>query len=111
MISTEKIQIRRFTPVQRVFHLVLILTFLIQGSTGLARMYIETPWGRSLSWVFGGYGAAGEVHKVGGILMILCFVVHALYMLSRIDWKHFPRSLFGPDSLLPQPRDIRDFFL
>ena len=47
--------IRRFSPAQRAFHLLLILLFLVQAATGLARMYIETHWGRMLAWVFGGY--------------------------------------------------------
>lgn len=60
--------------------------------------------------MFGGYEAALTVHKYVGIFMICGFLIHVLYLLFRIDWQDFPRSLFGPDSLLPRPKDIKDFF-
>ena len=110
MSPSPKIRIRRFSPLQRLFHVVLILSFLTQGTTGLARMYIETPWGQWLSRLFGGYESALAVHKYVGVFMLCGFLVHALYMVFTIDWRQFPRSLFGPDSLLPQPRDIEEFF-
>ena len=95
---------------QRLFHLLLILTFLTQGSTGLARLYIETPWGKGLAWVFGGYEACRTIHIYVGIFMICLFALHVLYMLSRVNLREFPGSLFGPDSILPRPKDIKDFF-
>ena len=33
-------------------------------------MYIETSWGKRLSWLFGSYGSALTVHKYVGIFMI-----------------------------------------
>ena len=111
MNPNEKGWIRRFTPIQRLSHLMLILLFLAQGATGLARLYIETAWGRSLAGIFGGYATAGTIHKVVGILMLLAFSAHFLYMLAKIDWKRVPRMLLEPDSLVPNPRDIKDFFL
>jgi hypothetical protein len=41
-----------------------------------------------------------------GIFLICIFVAHILYVLTRINWK----ELGGPDSLLPRPKDIKDFF-
>jgi len=105
-----KIRIRRFSPLQRLFHLLLIVSFLTQGSTGLARLYIETPWGKRLAWVFGGYEACRTVHVYIGIFMLCLFAVNALYLLSKINWRKFPSTLFGPDSIIPQPKDIKDFF-
>lgn len=110
MAATPKMRVFRFTPIQRIFHGLLMVSFLIQGATGLARMYMETAWGRSLGAVFGGYEAARTVHINVGIFMVIGFVVHVLYLLARIDWKRFPASLWGPDSLLPGPDDVKQFF-
>lgn len=107
---SPKTRIRRFTPVQRLFHLLLILAFLTQGATGLARLFIETAWGRWLAWVFGGYEACRTIHIYGGIFLICLFLVHVFYVLAKVNWKEFPRSVFGPDSLFPRARDIKDFF-
>jgi cytochrome b subunit of formate dehydrogenase len=106
----EKRRIRRFTLTQRIFHLALILTFLTQGATGLARMYVETSFGKRLAWIFGGFEASLTVHKVVGILMICGFAVHIFYLLGTIRWREFPGSLFGSDSLVLRPRDLKEFF-
>jgi len=101
-----KTRIRRFSPVQRLFHVLLILSFLTQGATGLSRMYIETSWGKGLASVFGGYESCLTIHKYVGIFMICWFLIHGLYLFFKIDWRQFPRSLFGPDSLLPRLEDL-----
>ncbi len=110
MNPTAKNRIKRFTPLQRLFHLLLMISFLIQSATGLARMYGQTSWGYHLGAIFGGYDAARSVHIYVGIFMIFGMAVHALYMLSKIDWRRLPGSLFGPDSLIPRPADIKQFF-
>lgn len=107
--ETNKTRIVRFTPLQRLFHLLLIVTFLVQGATGLARLFIETSWGSALAWVFGGYDACRDVHIFVGLLMIGVFALHGIYLLRKIDWKRFPQSLFSPDSLIPGPKDAKDF--
>ena len=98
--------IRRFTPVQQLSHLLLVLSFITQAATGLSRMYIETHWGRFLASLFGGYERALAVHKWGGIFMLALFCAHVIYVLVKIDWRQFPRSIFGPDSLLPRWTDV-----
>jgi cytochrome b subunit of formate dehydrogenase len=107
---TAKTRIKRFTPLQRLFHLLLMLAFLSQAASGLSRMYSQTAWGHNLGLLFGGYDAARSVHIYVGIIMICGMAVHALYMLFKIKWRGFPGSLFGPDSLLPRPADIKQFF-
>lgn len=109
MKPSGRIRLKRFSVGQRLFHVLLMLSFLTQGATGLGRMYIETAWGKGLASFFGGYGRALTIHKYVGILMICGFLVHLLYLVVSIDWKHFKSSLFGPDSLIPTPGDAREF--
>ena len=87
-----------------------MLSFLTQGATGLARMYMETPWGRWLSGLFGGHEAARTIHIYVGIIMLCGLLLHVLYLFFQINWQKFPRSLIGPDSILPRPNDIKEFF-
>jgi cytochrome b subunit of formate dehydrogenase len=99
-------RIKRFTPVQRWFHLLLMLSFATQAATGLARMYITTDWGRFLASFFGGYERLLAIHWRVGLVMLALLGAHVVYVLGRIDWRGFPKSIFGPDSLLPRKEDI-----
>ncbi len=100
-------RIMRFTKTQRFFHAVLIVTFVTQTATGLARLFGGTAWGRSLASLFGGYNMTLQVHKWAGLFMLAAFGIHVIYMLGRIEWRRFPGSIYGPDSLLPRFEDVR----
>ncbi len=102
-------RITRFTVIDRITHLGLILTFSLLSITGAGRLYFNTDWGTAiLSW-FGGYTSATIIHIWAGWLMTLGFIVHILLVLTRLDWRSWKLSLFGPDSLIPTARDFREF--
>ena len=105
-VKKGEIRIRRFTLSQRLFHLLLMLSFVTQAATGLARMFIETQWGRLLAALFGGYERALYIHKGVGIFMLVLFITHIFYLAVKVDWHRFPSSLAGPDSILPKFSDI-----
>ncbi len=109
-MSSEKNRIKRFTVTQRLFHTLLMLSFLLLGATGLSRLYLNTGWGKWLAGIFGGYEAALVVHKYVGFFMICGFIIHSLYLLTKINWNNFPNNLVGPDSLVPRGKDVSDFF-
>ena len=100
-------RIRRFTTVDRIFHVSLMVTFLIQSATGFSRLFYTTSWGRGLGYAFGGYERSFLIHQWVGILMIVGFLLHLACLLSKVDWKDLRGSLFGPDSLVPTLEDAR----
>jgi len=100
-------RIKRFSAVDRLFHVFLILTFITQTISGFSRLYVATSWGRRMTLIFGGYETSGEVHKWVGVIMIAGFVVHTIVLLAKIDWKHLIKSLFGPDSIVPNLQDFK----
>lgn len=99
-------KIRRFTPVQKTFHLLLIATFLTQAVTGMARMYSTTLFGQALGTPFGGYENCLVVHKAVGLVMIALFACHVVYAIFLV----FSRKIDKGDSLIPQLRDLKEFF-
>jgi cytochrome b subunit of formate dehydrogenase len=105
-MSTNRI--RRFCAIDRIFHLSLMLTFIVQSATGFGRLYSTTVWGEKLTRFLGGYETCLAIHKWVGVLMIAGFIVHTLYLLSRVDWKNPIGSILGPDSLVPNLQDLRN---
>ena len=104
---THSLRIKRFSKLDRLFHLTLMVTFLIQSATGFGRMYVTAGWGQKVCNIFGGYENASFVHHWVGGLMMVGFVIHVFFLLSRIRWNELWRSLFGPDSLIPTLQDAR----
>ncbi len=102
--------VKRFDKTQRLSHLFLMITFLIQSGTGFGRLFITTDFGRSLTTVFGGYQTAIVVHFWVGVLMIAGFAMHIIYLATRINWKDLVKSMFGPDSLVLGPQDAQHLF-
>jgi cytochrome b subunit of formate dehydrogenase len=99
-------KIKRFTPAQRGFHLLLMLSFLVQSATGVGRMYAETGFGQTLLVPFGGFHGALTVHKWVGIFMLILFGVHLIYLAGVFIYSG-KKAVFGPDSILPGPGDVR----
>jgi cytochrome b subunit of formate dehydrogenase len=104
---TSTTRIKRFTVLDRVFHLFLMLTFLIQTATGFSRLYFTTGWGKQLNAMLGGYETSISIHKWVGVLMMVGFAIHTVILLSKINWGNLKNSLFGPDSLIPNFQDFK----
>lgn len=100
-------RIKRFSRVDRLFHLFVMLTFMTQALTGMGRLLYASAWGKWMVGLFGGYESATIIHNRVGILMILGFLVHIVYVLTRVDWRNFPKSLFSDDSLVPNLTDFK----
>lgn len=105
----NQVRILRFNIFDRLFHVFIMVTFLIQAVTGMGRLLYTTAWGKSVINLFGGYEGATTVHNTVGVLMIIGFVVHIIYVLAKVEWKTWRKSLFDEDSLVPRPADVVHF--
>lgn len=102
--------IQRFTVVDRLTHLTVILSFMLLSLTGLALMHPETGWGRAISEFFGGVNAMRIIHLVNGGITFGYFFFHVLYLGYRALIKKQRYRLCGPDSLVPTWSDIVDIW-
>jgi len=97
---------RRFERTDRLLHGFLMFSFLGLAFTGMPLLFSHEAWAARLARIFGGFDAAGNIHRACAVVMISVFVVH----LSRIVQRLFIRKdlgiLWGPASMVPQPRDF-----
>jgi cytochrome b subunit of formate dehydrogenase len=100
--------VRRFDAFDRVLHGLLMLSFLGLAATGLPLLFSDQGWARVLARVFGGFIVAGWLHRVCAILLIGVFLVHLTRIGRRILVERRYDQLWGPHSMVPQPRDLRD---
>jgi cytochrome b subunit of formate dehydrogenase len=107
----------RFSLGQRLLHGLLIVSFLGLATTGLPLHFNQSEWAAWISHTMGGFGVMGFFHRFFGLLLTTCFAIHVVHLLYRLVVKQQFELVWGPDSLVPQPRDavemlqhIRYFF-
>jgi thiosulfate reductase cytochrome b subunit len=103
--------LRRFTPVERVLHALLMLTFVGCALSGLPLIFADRPWATTLAQVLGGFTGAGLIHRICAAIMIVVFVTHVVMVFSRaFTGAGIMKILWGPDSMVPQGQDIIDIW-
>lgn len=99
----------RFTPLQRTLHALVIVSFILLVLTGLPLRFAYAPWAKVLVRFMGGLQAAGLIHRICALITFGYFFTHVGSLVYRVlrgtSWK---KILWGPDSMTPQPKDLRD---
>jgi cytochrome b subunit of formate dehydrogenase len=110
--SEPRRQFQRFSRRNRALHALMILSFMTLALTGLTLKFSYTGWAAVVSHLFGGFETAGNVHRAAATLMLGLFITH-IVDLVRLRNREYARSwralLFGPHTMLPMLRDLRDF--
>jgi cytochrome b subunit of formate dehydrogenase len=99
--------VHRFDAFDRTLHGLLMISFLGLAATGLPLVFSDEAWAPRLVNLFGTFEVAGWLHRVCATLLILVFAIHLGRLLRRFT--RGDRSfLWGPSSMVPQPRDVTD---
>ncbi len=99
----------RFTPLQRVLHAMVVVSFLGLVITGLPLHFAYTAWAHVVIRVVGGLHAAGLIHRTCAIITFSYFLIHLGAVAYGVARSNNRMSFFwGPDSMVPQPKDVRD---
>lgn len=98
--------ILRFDVFDRCLHGLLMVSFLFLSATGLPLLLNDATWARSLAAVLGGFVVTGFLHRLFAALLILCFGLHVARVVRRLVVRREFDLLWGPRSLVPQPRDV-----
>ena len=101
--------VRRFGASARLQHLCLLVSFLGLAATGLPLLFSDAAWARPMALLFGGFAVTGVVHRFLAAVLIGVFAVHVGDLLRRLA-RGERGLLWGPTSLVPQPRDIADLY-
>jgi cytochrome b subunit of formate dehydrogenase len=104
---------RRFRKRHIVLHLIVIVSFLGLSLTGLPLKFSEHSWARAMMSFYGGVQNAGLLHRACAVLTFYYFFVALAmsfqFLFIRRDIPgNWLQRLFGPDSLMPNTKDLRD---
>ncbi|HQR70599.1 MAG TPA: hypothetical protein PLE54_08350 [Burkholderiaceae bacterium] len=100
---------RRFGPIERVMHALLMLTFIGCALTGVPLLFADHEWAGRLVTLMGGFKGAALTHRICAAIMTIVFVGHVLRVFTRAflaeDWLAY---FWGPYSLVPNLKDLQD---
>ncbi|NQU86446.1 MAG: cytochrome c3 family protein, partial [Mariniphaga sp.] len=108
----EKQYIRRFTKIQRITHIFIIISFVFLALTGMILKFAHMEWAKMFSRLIGGVFVSGVLHRIAAVMTFGYFFFH-LYNLSKIKKQNgvsLGKFIFGKNSLMFNRQDIRDFW-
>ncbi len=106
--TAAPVYLRRFDAFDRVLHGLMMASFLGLAATGLPLLFSDKGWARRMARVLGSFEVAGWLHRVCAVLLITVFLIHLGRLLRRLIGQRDWGLLWGPRSMVPQPRDLRD---
>lgn len=103
-------QFQRFKRLNRVLHVIMIVSFMSLALTGMSLKFAYTSWAGFLSRLFGGFESAGYIHRLAAVAMIGIFVAHVvdIVRLKKREHKSWRKLVFGPDSMMFNKKDLED---
>ncbi len=106
-----KRQFIRFSRLQRILHICMIVSFMSLALTGLTLKFSYTKWAAVLSHLLGGFENAGYIHRTAAIVMFGVFITHLvdLYKLKKREHVSWRELLLGPGSMTMNRRDLTEF--
>ncbi|MBI2419256.1 MAG: hypothetical protein HYV28_15410 [Ignavibacteriales bacterium] len=110
MAGKPKLQFQRFTRIQRLLHILMIVSFISLALTGMTLKFAYTSWAYFLSHLLGGYQTAGYIHRFAAVIMISVFTIHIIDVvrLKRRMFQSWKALILGPDSMLFNRKDWDD---
>lgn len=94
----------RFDLVQRVQHLIFLISFTLLGLTGLPQKFPQSPISIGLFGILGGIETARLIHHFSAIAMMIVSLFHVLEVLYRVV------VLRTPISMIPWITDIKHVY-
>jgi cytochrome b subunit of formate dehydrogenase len=109
--GVQRRQFVRFSRLQRILHICMIVSFMSLALTGLTLKFSYTKWASVLSHLLGGFENAGYIHRSAAVVMFGVFITHLvdLYKLKKREHGSWRELLLGPGSMTMNRRDLTEF--
>lgn len=111
-LSQGQREFRRFPRLERQLHVLVVISFLGLALTGMTLKFAYLGWAQALARLFGGFQAAGTVHRICATITFFYFARHVISLLGKKrgagrSWRDF---LLGPESMMFTRTDGREFW-
>lgn len=100
----------RFSLAQRYLHGVVMATFLGLALTGMVLRFSHAAWAAATARAIGGFAAILFYHKFCAVVLTIAFLAHVGDLAYRAVVKKDLGIFWGPNSMIPQLKDLQDLF-
>ena len=76
--------LQRMTIHERIQHWIMAIAFALLVFTGMPIKFAEASWSHTLVSLFGGLTAARIIHRIAGVILLVIFAYHLMYLLARL---------------------------
>ena len=106
-----RMQYQRFTRLNRILHILMIVSFISLALTGMTLKFSYTGWAKTLSHILGGFESAGFIHRFAAVIMFGVSISHItdLFIQKKKAHKSFFGMIFDPAGLMFNKKDWQDF--
>ncbi len=110
-VRKTQLQFQRFTRLNRVLHILMIVSFMTLALSGMTLKFSYTKWAVILSHLLGGFESAGYIHRFAAVIMFSVFITHLIDIFNqkRKESKSIFQMIFGKDSMMFNKKDLNDF--
>lgn len=98
----------RFGLYHRFTHALIIISFLGLAATGIPLKFSDRSWAVALAHFLGGFQVMGFLHRTCAIITFIYCGMHLGFLAHTLFRKKDYSILWGPNSLVPQPKDLQD---
>ncbi len=110
-LTKTQFQFQRFTRLNRILHILMIVSFMTLALSGMTLKFSYTGWAVILSHLLGGFQSAGYIHRFAALIMVSIFITHLINLArtrkkENISWIKF---IFSKDSMMFNKKDWNDF--
>jgi cytochrome b subunit of formate dehydrogenase len=102
--------VKRFSRAQIALHITIVLSFLLLAATGLPLKFAGAAWSQPLADALGGAQVISWLHRFAAVVTFGYFGVHLLMVFWGMLVKRERGYLWGPKSMVPQPKDVADLW-
>jgi cytochrome b subunit of formate dehydrogenase len=110
--TPEKLRkwVLRFTGWQRLLHIALASSFLVQAMTGLPLKFSHSAAAYWITSNIFDLRTMAIIHRVGAIIMITVFVLHVFTLLWTSLVRRKKGVFWGENSMVPNWQDAKDMY-
>jgi|GEM_PF-252275 len=85
--------VTRFAVLERIEHIILLLSFSMLAFTGLPQKYAAAPVSQAIIELFGGIESIRMVHRLSAIILMILSIYHVVAVLYRVLVQRVPWTM------------------